>query len=102
MEKYNLKKNDIKIHNIVIAYTTAPDYEMSRYFLLEDMKDLKYNEYLIVEGYHCSCYGFDDTRWEAIKYTKEELLKIAMDRVKNNYYQEEKKFYKMVIDYLKN
>ena len=102
MEKYDLKKENIKLHNIVIANTSEPDYEMARWLLLEDLKDLKWNGYIVVEGSHCSCYGFDETEWNAIKYTKEELKKIANDRIStDHWYGEEKKFYQMVLDYLK-
>lgn len=101
MEKYDLKKENIKLHNIVIAITSKPDYEMSRWLLLEDLDNLKYNEYVVVEGYHCSCYGFDETEWDAIKYTQEELMKIAEDRVKNKcWYHEESKFYQLVLEYI--
>ena len=103
MERYNLKKEKIMFHNIVIANTSAPDYDMSKWLLLEDLEDLKYNEFVVVEGGHCSCYGFDDTEWEAIKYSKEELLKIVEDRMsKRSYYIEEIKFYELVRDYLVN
>lgn len=102
MEAYNLKKEEIKFHNIVIAITSKPDYEMNRWLLLEDLNGLKYNEYVIVEGYHCSCYDFDDVNWDAIKYTEEELLKIVEDRIsKNDYYNEETRFYELVRDYIK-
>ena len=102
MEKYDLKKENVKFHNIVIAVTTKPDYEMDRYLLLEDLKDLEHGEFVIVEGGHCSCYDFDETQWDAIKYTKEELIKIAKDRVLNNcWHSEEKQFYKLVLEYIK-
>lgn len=73
MEKINLNKNDLKIHNFVITYTTPLGYEMRRFMLLEDIKGLEYGEYVICEGYHCSCYGFDDTEWEYFKYKENEL-----------------------------
>ena len=101
MEKYDLKKGKVKFHNVVITITTTPDYEMSRWVLLEDLEDLKWNEYVIVEGYHCSCYGFDETKWEATKYDKEELAKIAKDRIEKDVWDEkEKTFYKLVLEYL--
>ena len=74
---------------------------MSRWLLLEDLEDLKWNEYVIVEGYHCSCYDFDETEWEAIKYDREELVKIAKDRIEKDVWDEkEKTFYKLVLEYL--
>lgn len=101
MEKYDFKKENIKFHNIVIALTTKPYYEMERWILLEELNDLEYNEYVVVEGGHCSCYDFDDTDWEAIKYTEEELIKIAEDRVStDHWYKDEKRFYQLVLDYL--
>lgn len=73
MKKIDYRTLDIKPHNILVAYTTDPDYEMSRYILLE----IDYDKYVILEGYHCSCYGFDDTEWESIEYTNDELRKLA-------------------------
>ena len=102
MEKYDLKLSNIKFHNIVLAITSKPDYEMWRYLLIEDLEDLRYDEYIVVEGYHCSCYGFDDTKWEAIKYTKNELLILAEKRIiENCWVKEEKRFYYLVNEYLR-
>lgn len=102
MEAYSLKTSDVKFHNIVIAVTSEPDYNMDRWLLLEDLEDLKYGEYVVVEGGHCSCYGFDDTQWSAMRYSKEELIKLAELRASEKcWYKEEKEFYKLVIDYLR-
>lgn len=77
MEKYNLKnKTDIKMHNVLFATTSERDYEMERLLLLEDMPDTEYNEFVLVEGYHCSCYDFDETNWDCTKLTKDELNKL--------------------------
>lgn len=84
MEKYSLKnKTDIKMHNILFATTTGKDYEMARLILLEDMPDTNYNEFVLVEGYHCSCYDFDETEWDCIKLTKDELEKM-LENVEDN------------------
>ena len=91
---------EIKLHNIVISLTSHIDYEMTRWILLEDLEDLEYKEYVVVEGYHCSCYDFNDTKWEAIKYTKDELLRLAKEKLKRNFwYGEEKQFYDSILDY---
>lgn len=77
MEKIKINKDYLEIHNFVIVYTTPIGYEMQRYILLKDIKDLEHDEYVIAEGSHCSCYDFDDTEWEYIKYTEEELKKLC-------------------------
>ena len=43
MEKYDLKLSNIKFHNIVLAITSKPGYEMYRYLLIEDLEDLRYD-----------------------------------------------------------
>ncbi|MDI0267863.1 hypothetical protein QIW52_17875 [Clostridioides difficile] len=88
--------NDLKLnpHNVLLSYTIPEDYEMGRSMLLEGVSSLSYNEYLLLEGGHCSCYGFDETEWSAIVYTKEELIKLA-----NANYNRESKFWNMVLNY---
>ena len=77
MTNYNLKnKADIKMHNVLFATTSERDYDMERLLLLEDMPDTKYNEFVLVEGFHCSCYDFDETNWDCTKLTKDELNKL--------------------------
>lgn len=107
MEILKLKKDDIKLHNVVIAITTKPDYEMTRWMLLEPLCNDELNKktndrYIICEGYHCSCYNFDDTKWEYCSYTKEELNKLVEAKLKkqNYWYHEEKQFYELIKDYL--
>lgn len=94
MEKYNLKGKGIKLHNIVFAITSARDYDMDRLLLLEDMPDCNYREYVLCEGGHCSCYGFDDTEWDCIKLSEEELKTIADKNDWNHLRSELKKFLK--------
>lgn len=76
MERYNLKDKKIEAHNILFATTSERDYEMERLLLLEDMQDTEYGEFILAEGGHCSCYDFDETEWDCIKVTKDELNKI--------------------------
>ncbi len=71
-------KTGIMPHQIFAARTSEPDYEMSRDIILVCVDDIdEWDEYLYLEGYHCSCYDFDDTNWDGTVYTKEELLKLA-------------------------
>lgn len=76
MEKYNIKGKKIELHNVLFATTSERDYEMVRLLLLEDMPDTEYGEYVLAEGGHCSCYDFDETEWDCVKITDDELNKI--------------------------
>lgn len=73
MKVFNLDNFQIEPHHIEVAVTSEPDYEMDRRILL----NLNYDRYVLIEGYHCSCYGFDDTEWSAMEYTRDELVKLA-------------------------
>lgn len=92
----NLNNMAIKPHNILFAWTSEPSYEMDRIIVLENLHDiLSYDEVLVLEGGHCSCYDFDETQWDGIIYTKDELRKIARaDYNKGNV------FYQMLVNYL--
>jgi len=92
MKKVSWRDLNIKPHHIVTAYTSEPDYEMSRQILLK----MECDTFVVIEGSHCSCYDFDETEWEAIQYTGEELKKIAQaDYNQNDKFWEEvrKSFY---------
>ena len=71
------KYEGIKPHQILVAITSEPDYEMDRKMLLTDIDGLEYGEYLLLEGGHCSCYDFDETDWGGTIYTSDELRKLA-------------------------
>jgi hypothetical protein len=97
MKKVEWKTLDIKPHHIVVAWTSEPDYEMSRLILLEK----EYNVFIVLEGSHCSCYDFDDTEWEAIEYTKDELTKLATIKIGEDFdYYGDKAFWKLVKEWL--
>lgn len=86
---------------ILVSLTSKPDYEMDRYILAHAGEDWE-DEYLVIEGYHCSCYNFSDTAWGAVIYTREELIKLAKARISDEcfYYSCETKFWKLVVDVL--
>jgi len=92
LKDIDYKTLKIEPSNILFASTSDPDYEMNRIILLED----GYDEFVVVEGGHCSCYGFDETEWYATGYTGEELKKLANLRCENDM------FWKMVKKYLDN
>lgn len=84
------KYEGIKPHQILVAITSEPDYQMERNILLTKVDGLKYDEYLVLRGYHCSCYDFDETDWDGTIYTSDELRKLAnADYNKNNIFWRE-------------
>jgi len=87
VRRVDWREIEIKPHHIVVAHTSKPDYEMARQILLK----LDYDRYVVLEGYHCSCYDFDDTEWEAIEYTGDELRKLA-----NSGYNKDSEFWQKV------
>ena len=58
-------------HSIAVAVTTEADYEMQRWILAENQPE--YDQHTLVHGGHCSCFGFDDTEWEATIYEDDEF-----------------------------
>lgn len=81
MINLDVKDLDIQLHNILVTVTSYPDYEMSRSILLDynyySTRPEKGVDYVVIEGRHCSCYGFDETEWEATGYTEEEIGKLV-------------------------
>lgn len=88
-------KEGIKPHQILFAWTSEQDYEMERKILLEYVDNMGCDDYLLLEGFHCSCYDFDDTEWEGTTYSGNELKKLA-----NADYNKNDPFWKMVRNYI--
>ncbi|MBZ9693319.1 hypothetical protein [Clostridium sp. M14] len=91
------KKIGLKPHEILIITTSYPDYEMYRNILLGNGigEGVEWGEYLLLEGFHCSCYDFDETDWTGTVYTKEELIKLSDAR-----YNKDSIFWKQVREQL--
>ena len=70
MKSIDFKTVKVDASTILFASTSDPDYEMNRIMLVEN----GYCNYIIVEGGHCSCYGFDETEWDAIEYTEDAVI----------------------------
>lgn len=75
--KGKVERLNIQLHNVVFAYTSPLYYNMDRRLLIEGVDGVTVNEYLYLEGGHCSCFNFNETTWDAIVYTRDELLKLA-------------------------
>jgi hypothetical protein len=79
----NFKLADVPQTRVLFAVTSEPDYNVNRVLIAENYPD--YGEYAVIEGSHCSCYGFDDTEWDAIAYTEEELQAVLRGWLKIQY-----------------
>lgn len=76
MEIVNYKSlHEVPLHEILFAITSEIDYEMDRLVLLEHRENHE-TKFILIEGWHCSCYDFDDTQWEGLVMTEEELEKL--------------------------
>lgn len=81
MDTYKIKnKNDIKVFNVVFATSNLPcSFEEERLLLLENMPDTLPFEYVLAEGYHCSCYDFNDIEWDCLSLTIDELERLLLN-----------------------
>lgn len=88
---------------IICAAQSEPDYSEERYILIHAGENTWDDAYAVIEGGHCSCYGWNDVEWDSIEYTKEELLKLAESKIGDSgyYCKAEQRFYKLVIMALK-
>lgn len=77
------KLEDVPQHNIVFAATSEPDYSMDRVIVAEDWPN--YGDTTIISGGHCSCYGFDETSWDAMTYTYDEAQAVINGWLKSGY-----------------
>lgn len=75
MEFVDIKK--IYPDEILFSVTSKDTWDMSRLILLENNN---YNDesfdFVLIEGSHCSCYGFSDIKWEGMKLTTKQLVKL--------------------------
>jgi len=90
---------EIPLSDIILSYTNDEAYDVERGFLIGtwSYNDVKAS-YVIIEGEHCSCYGFDDVEWNMTAYEPSELVKVSKGRIEEGYYNPE--FWKMVLKYL--
>ena len=93
----NFKIGDVPHHAIAFAATSDKDYEMNRVLMAEDWPE--YGDITLINGSHCSCYGFDDTAWDATTYTLDEAKKVAQMWIEHGYWAE-KKIAPLILAYL--
>lgn len=95
MKQYTISSGAVfGLHKILFCITSPIDYEMERIFILEGDK---YDEYIMVEGSHCSCFDFDESIWDATLFeSSEELIKV----LKENHWGNRREIYNYMKYYL--
>lgn len=83
---------------VICATQSTPDYNEERYILLyDDDFPMLGGPFLVLEGWHCSCYDWDDVEWDATRYTHDELLTLAESKKDGGcYHVAERKFWELV------
>ena len=83
---------------VICATQSTPDYNEERYILLyDDDFPMLGGPFLVLEGWHCSCYDWDDVEWDATRYTHDELLSLAESKATDGcYHVAERKFWELV------
>lgn len=95
-----LIKEGIKPHQILFVSTFIESYEGSKEMILHDIDGLD-EDYLYVEGGHCSCYGFDEVCWEGTVLNSDELRSLVKGNLeRDSYYLTTKEFWIQVDEYL--
>lgn len=94
----DFKIDQIPVWKIIFAATSYPDYEMDRVYIIEDYP--QNGDYTVVTGDHCSCYDFDETEWEAITYSRDEI-ECLLKSWENTYFMSEQLIASMTLNYLK-
>ena len=84
---------------IICAAQSEPDYSEERYILIyagDGINDYYDKGYILLEGWHCSCYDWPEVDWDATYYEEDELLKIADMRKRNPSDSAERRFFMLV------
>lgn len=96
MKKVEAPKK-IDTWRIICAAQSEPDYSEDRNVLIYGDEYPYKDSYILLTGGHCSCYDWDEVEWEAVEYTKAEILKLAEKNSTESYYLYERRFWTMVL-----
>ena len=73
----NRHTDSIDFSHAAILVTTPSNYSETRIALLLELDENRDAVYSIVRGEHCSCFGWDDVRWDVTRYyCKQDVLKV--------------------------
>lgn len=77
MENVKKAPDAIRTWRIICAAQSEPDYSEDRQILIYAGDGTWDDEYMVLDGGHCSCYDWDDVEFDAVKYTSDELDKLS-------------------------
>lgn len=87
----------IKTWRIICASQSEPYYSEDRQILIYAGQDRYDDGYMLLEGGHCSCYGWEEVDWNATAYSREELEALARSKTDGGCYEKsERMFWAMV------
>lgn len=82
---------------IICASQSEPGYSEDRWMLIYGGEEIWDDVYVVLEGGHCSCYDWQEVQWDAVEYTRDELVQLAMNNSRSGYYVAERRFWKLVL-----
>ena len=97
IEPFKLEK--IPLYKVCTVITVSEGCERGRTILVEGCGYP--GGYMVIHGYHCSCYNFDDTKWEATVYNREELVTLMRGWLTTYGGMSEREFAMAVLKYLR-
>lgn len=96
MERVEIN-GEVELWRIICASQSEPDYSEDRQILLYGGDNECVDEFILLDGGHCSCYGWDEVEWSAVKYTRSELDVLSRSKAEDGcYYRSEREFWRMV------
>lgn len=102
MRKLENIKFDPKVlpfSQLLFAVTNDETYNADRCVVYENYPE--YGEYTVIQGRHCSCYGFDDIEWDAMTYSADELRSLAQTWAEEQWEPSLSKVARMLITHLR-
>lgn len=96
MERVEIS-GEIELWRIICASQSEPDYSEDRQILLYGGDGEWQDEYILLDGGHCSCYGWEEVEWDAVKYSRSELDALSRSKASAGcYYESEREFWRLV------
>lgn len=89
--------DEVELWRIICASQSEPNYSEDRQILLYGGHHEYEDEYILLDGGHCSCYGWDEVEWSAVKYNRSELDALSKSKANGGcYHESEREFWRMV------